>query len=409
MTAAGDPILTVSKRFEFSASRKLDVPQLSAEANFDAYGAEASASYGTGHNYVAFFGFGGIIDSRTGFLISIGDIKERIGTILANYDHKFLNGDVIAFQDRPPTTEALSKLLLTEATPLFSDHLPAVCHLCDPPERAATSYQDGRLESHYTLSFSAARSTSSPDLSDAENSLLFGKATAIHGHNYVLKVTIAGKLDETTGVIVPNADVARALDALHGQLDHKFLNRDVPGLRGQPITTEFLASYILKSLGASLPVDRVRLNETSSFFAEYDCHGRYYLGTMNGFHASHRLHSPAFSRAENAETYGKCNNPRGHGHYYQVEATIAGDFDVRSGTLYDLGKLQAGMQTAIAPWAYKHLDLETDDFRDRPSTGENILAVLWPRMNRELEDRLVRLRLWETANNRFTMRKLSAP
>ena len=39
------------------------------------------------------------------------------------------------------------------------------------------------------------------------------------------------------------------------------------------------------------------------------------------FSASHRLHSPRLSAAENARVYGKCNNPFGHGHDYVLEVT----------------------------------------------------------------------------------------
>ena len=37
------------------------------------------------------------------------------------------------------------------------------------------------------------------------------------------------------------------------------------------------------------------------------------------FSASHRLHSDELSEEGNRATYGKCNNPYGHGHNYMVE------------------------------------------------------------------------------------------
>ena len=37
-----------------------------------------------------------------------------------------------------------------------------------------------------------------------------------------------------------------------------------------------------------------------------------------------------------------------------------------------------------------------------PSTGENIVRALWPKIDNRLNQQLVSLRLWETANNRFT-------
>ena len=123
------------------------------------------------------------------------------------------------------------------------------------------------------------------------------------------------------------------------------------------------------------------------------------------FSAAHRLHVPAFSDEKNREVFGKCNNPRGHGHLYLAEATVGGEFDERSGTLTSFDALQAAMTSALEPWQDKHLDLEMDEFQHRPSTGENIVQSLWPQFDSRLEGRLVRLRLWETANNRFTLRK----
>ena len=114
---------------------------------------------------------------------------------------------------------------------------------------------------------------------------------------------------------------------------------------------------------------------------------------------------PPFSNRQNAELFGKCNNPRGHGHSYVAEATIGGEYDERSGALANFEQLREALRRALAPWRDKHLDLETEEFRDKPSTGENIVRALWPKIDNSLQQRLVRLRLWETANNRFTVRR----
>jgi hypothetical protein len=42
------------------------------------------------------------------------------------------------------------------------------------------------------------------------------------------------------------------------------------------------------------------------------------------FSASHRLHAPQLGDAENRELYGKCNNPFGHGHNYEIAVTVRG-------------------------------------------------------------------------------------
>src|SRR5215831_14315670 len=97
-------LLTVSKRLEFSASRRLHVESWSKEDNLAAFGPETEALYGSGRNYVAYFIFTGPVDSTTGMLINISEIKERAGKIVRErFDHKFLNEDNSAFRDVPPT------------------------------------------------------------------------------------------------------------------------------------------------------------------------------------------------------------------------------------------------------------------------------------------------------------------
>ena len=56
-----------------------------------------------------------------------------------------------------------------------------------------------------------------------------------------------------------------------------------------------------------------------------------YLSRRYMFSASHRLHSDAMSKQENISTYGKCNNPFGHGHNYALEITVSGSVDDKTG------------------------------------------------------------------------------
>jgi 6-pyruvoyltetrahydropterin/6-carboxytetrahydropterin synthase len=130
-----------------------------------------------------------------------------------------------------------------------------------------------------------------------------------------------------------------------------------------------------------------------------------FLGMRMPFNAAHRLHVKSFSAEQNSSLFGKCNNPAGHGHHYVAEATIGGEYNKRTGTLADFVEFRDAIAGALRDWNNRHLDLETDDFRDIPSTGENIVRALWEKLNPALHDKLVRLRLWETKNNRFTMRR----
>ncbi len=192
---------------------------------------------------------------------------------------------------------------------------------------------------------------------------------------------------------------------MRGELDHKNLNQEVPGLYGRAITTECLAQYIHSQVTKVLPIHRARLHETPDFFAEYWIGDHYFLGLQQPFSAAHRLHSHLLLAEENAALYGKCNNLLGHGHRYLTEATVSGPLNGSSGTLVNLSEFQKALMEAIQPWQDKHLDIEVEEFRDKPSTGENIVQALWPRVDSRIGGQLVRLRLWETANNRFTLRR----
>ena len=75
-----------------------------------------------------------------------------------------------------------------------------------------------------------------------------------------------------------------------------------------------------------------------------------YLTRRYMFSASHRLHSDAMSDEANRETYGKCNNPHGHGHNYVLEVTVSGQVDAnrhgvqfgRSGQICCIAKCWSG-------------------------------------------------------------------
>lgn len=404
-------LLTVSKRLEFSASRRLFVKEWSEAQNLTAFGPETSARYGTGRNYVVYFVFSGAVDAKTGMLMNISEIKERVGQVLRDgFDHKFLNEDNAAFATVPPTAENIARELFVDAAPLFKGGQAQLvaCHLSESEERSATFFANGTAETNYWFDFSAARQTMAPQLTAEENEKLFGVAASSfgHGHNYRARLTFRLESANHDRLFVPYHDIEQCLGSLRSELDHKNLNREVPGLANQPITTENLARYIHDRAGESFPIDRVRLHERNDFFAEYWNTGKHFLGLQLPFSAAHCLHSDVLSPEENVALYGKCNNARGHGHGYVTEATIGGALDERSGTLADFSALQKAIAEAVEPFQDKHLDLEVDDFRDKPSTGENIVHALWPRFDSRLDGRLIRLRLWETANNRFTLRKL---
>lgn len=402
--------LTIGKRFEFCASHRCFVPGWSEEQNYSVYGDESKGNYGHGHNYQAYFEFNGPVDAKTGLMINFNTIKQTIAPLLEErFDHKYLNSDAPPFDRIVPTLENLARQLLVETTDLFSGQAvqPVACHIMESPENSATAYINGKVERDFWVEFSAARRTYSPNLSEEENFKIFGQAASPsgHGHNYRVRITIGGKLNLENGLLVPLPIAAEAISEVHSELDHKNLNVDVPGLKRLPMTTEILAGYIWQQLEKKLSLQRVRLYEKSDFFVEYHGDDLFFMGIENKFQAAHRLHSPQLSEQENRDIFGKCNNPNGHGHQYRVECTIGGKLDEKSGTLYNLVELNRMLVSTLADWDYKHLELETADFKEKPSTGENIIQAQWNKLEKKLGEKLHRLRIWETPNNRITLRR----
>jgi 6-pyruvoyltetrahydropterin/6-carboxytetrahydropterin synthase len=246
----------------------------------------------------------------------------------------------------------------------------------------------------------------SPHLSDAENSRLFGKASSPHGHHYRARLTFRAEALAGETPLVRYDKIDSCISSLRTELDHRYLNQDVAALKKQPITTESLAEYIYERINALMPLHRIRLHERQDFFAEVWEDESMFLGMRLPFSAAHRLHVQSFSDEKNASLFGKCNNLAGHGHHYVTEATVGGSYDEKSGTLFDFTALRDAIADGVSPWADRHLDLETEDFKETPSTGENIVRALWGRLDGPLQQKLVRLRLWETRNNRFTLRRV---
>jgi 6-pyruvoyltetrahydropterin/6-carboxytetrahydropterin synthase len=127
-----------------------------------------------------------------------------------------------------------------------------------------------------------------------------------------------------------------------------------------------------------------------------------YLTRRYLFVASHRLHNAALSDAANRETYGKCNNPHGHGHNYFLEVTVSGSIAPETGMVCDLGELDSVISREILD-RFDHQNLnELPEFSTVIPTTENLAIQVQQILNRvPLPTHLENIRIEETANNSF--------
>jgi 6-pyruvoyltetrahydropterin/6-carboxytetrahydropterin synthase len=131
-----------------------------------------------------------------------------------------------------------------------------------------------RLELTRRYALAASHRLHSPYFDEAENERIYGKCNSPygHGHNYIVEVTVTGKVDPSTGMIAH-------LDDLDGYVtreiiepfDHMYLNKDVEAFRDRVPTTENVCVEIFERLrcfpGARLV--RIRLEETGRNSFEY--------------------------------------------------------------------------------------------------------------------------------------------
>jgi len=118
------------------------------------------------------------------------------------------------------------------------------------------------------------------------------------------------------------------------------------------------------------------------------------------FAASHRLYNPKLSEQENSDIFGKCANPGGHGHNYELFVTLAGAPDPTAGWVIDREKFSSIVHELVLDRLdHQNLNqlLDVD-----VTTSENVAKAIWDMLDEQFNTaRLVRVRVVETAKNSF--------
>jgi 6-pyruvoyltetrahydropterin/6-carboxytetrahydropterin synthase len=120
------------------------------------------------------------------------------------------------------------------------------------------------------------------------------------------------------------------------------------------------------------------------------------------FSASHRLHSAEMSAEENLRTYGKCNNPHGHGHNYTLKVTVSGAVDPATGMVCNLVDLDGFVEREVLA-RYNLENLNTlQEFAVKVPTTENLCMEIFEILHRGFPHaHLERVRIEETMMNSF--------
>jgi 6-pyruvoyltetrahydropterin/6-carboxytetrahydropterin synthase len=127
-----------------------------------------------------------------------------------------------------------------------------------------------------------------------------------------------------------------------------------------------------------------------------------YLTRRYMISASHRLQTEALTEEQNRATYGKCNNPHGHGHNYALEVTVSGQVGHDTGMVCNLPDLDDAVRSVVID-RFDHQNLNTlPEFANRVPTSENLAAAVYDILKRSFTAaHLEKVRIEETLMNSF--------
>lgn len=222
------------------------------------------------------------------------------------------------------------------------------------------------------------------------------------GRHYELDLHCRGEPDAKTGYLFDIKDIDRAVREIAIPVITEACNT-----RPHTQPAEILAGFLPRlnsALGAKLARITWRFSPYHSLEMSSAAPTSVLIRQKFDFAAAHRLHSPHLTEAQNREIFGKCNNPSGHGHNYQVEPCVAAPLN-SSGPAFSVDALQdLTTRFIIDRFDHKHLNLDTAEFSDRSGvtpTVENIARVFYDLLAPEItkadpKARLASITVWET-------------
>jgi 6-pyruvoyltetrahydropterin/6-carboxytetrahydropterin synthase len=221
------------------------------------------------------------------------------------------------------------------------------------------------------------------------------------GHFFTLRLTLAGELNPTSQYVLNIKDVDAAARNYAVPMVKRYVRagRDARANVGRLVADLFAAAAPAWGDGPSLEKLELALSPFLAYAAVRSELPMVRLSQKFEFSATHRLHNPALGDDDNRRTYGKCNNPHGHGHNYEVQVTLAGDPDA-SGLLVDVPAFERIVATTVIDrFDHKNLNVELPEFRDVIPSVENIATMIFKLLKPPFADagaKLASVTVWET-------------
>ncbi len=225
------------------------------------------------------------------------------------------------------------------------------------------------------------------------------------GAFYELEVTCRGEPCPETGYLLNISSIDAAVQATAIPTIQKIFRDRSEHDPGRVLADIFRA--VKSRLDPTVVAIRWWLSPYYSVAIEASTMDRVLISQQFEFSAAHRLHSPDLDEAENRRTFGKCNNPSGHGHNYRLEPIVSTPLPATDGpAAFDLRHLEQIVdETVIQRFDHTHLNLDTVEFAQLNPTVEHIAKVCYDLLQPRIADAggwLERVRVWETEKSSCT-------
>ena len=224
------------------------------------------------------------------------------------------------------------------------------------------------------------------------------------GRYYEMHITCAGEPDAQTGYLVNIKAI-----------DEAVRRHALPVIADASRDTHVPLGKLMRQLTAVLsgglepPVTNVALQLTPTYALRMEAGDMDHVLVSQQFEfsAAHRLHVPALSDDENRQTFGKCNNPSGHGHNYRFEVTVGSPIDA-AGHAVNVEQVDELIDRIVTQrFDHKHLNRDTTEFADLNPSVEHIAKVIYELLAEPVAGiglAVDAVRVWETGKTVCTYR-----
>ena len=245
------------------------------------------------------------------------------------------------------------------------------------------------------IEFSASHRYFNAEWDEERNRRVFGPCYQEHGHNYLLEVTLGGRVDPVTGMIINLYDLKQIVTDVLEEFDHKHLNFDMPYFERLVPTAENLALVLWRKFRErpeTRDIASIRLCEGENLWAELH-------PPTNPALPDHAEPTEALLTRRYALTVRR-NVDASHVETWplSLDVTVRGPIDPVTGRVTDLMALDRRVRERVLNNLTETNVSQHQEFSGRPVTLPTLAKILWPRLLDVADARLERLRLTDHHN-----------